>query len=71
MCDKGEIDRLTRWNFVGFQQDVENVLAFKARNADPIGWPNYANVLYAWYTFRGDYRSGKRHYLPLHLDSSF
>ncbi|KAG8956665.1 hypothetical protein FRC04_000143 [Tulasnella sp. 424] len=57
MCDKGEIDRLTRWNFVGFQQDVENVLAFKARNADPIGWPNYANVLYAWYTFRGDYRS--------------
>ncbi|KAG8911756.1 hypothetical protein FRC01_005538, partial [Tulasnella sp. 417] len=57
MCDKGEIDRLTRWNFVGFQQEVENVLAFKARNADPIGWPNYANVLYAWYTFRGDYRS--------------
>ncbi|KAG8902782.1 hypothetical protein FRB99_004117 [Tulasnella sp. 403] len=57
MCDKGEMDRLTRLNFVGYQVEVERHLAFKARNADPLAWPNYAKVLYAWYVFRGDYRN--------------
>lgn len=60
MCAKGEVDRLTRLNFVGFQQVVETALAFKARNAtDPLAFPNYAKVLYAWHVWRGDYRSGE------------
>lgn len=63
MCDRAEIDRLTRLNFVGYQADVENTLSFKARNSDPIGWPNYSKVLYSWHVFRGDYRSGSFIYL--------
>lgn len=59
MCDNKEVDRLTRLNFVGFQSEVEDTLAFKARNTDPLAEPDYAKVLYAWYVFRGDYRSGK------------
>ncbi|KAG8960780.1 hypothetical protein FRC03_006142 [Tulasnella sp. 419] len=57
MCDNGEVDRLTRLNFVGFQDEVERTLAFKARNSDPLAWPDYSKVLYAWHVFRGDYRS--------------
>lgn len=57
---KGEVDRLTSLSFVGFQQVVETALSFKARNAaDPLGFPNYAKVLYSWHVWRGDYRSGK------------
>ena len=59
MCENEEVDRLMNLNFIGFQTDVEDTLAFKARNTDPLSRPNYAKILYAWHVFKGDYRSGK------------
>ncbi|KAF8314772.1 hypothetical protein DL93DRAFT_2167187 [Clavulina sp. PMI_390] len=57
MCDNDQIERLVSFNFVGYQNDVEETLAFKARNADPRQKPHYSEVLHAWYVFRGDFRS--------------
>lgn len=58
MCDNDQIERLVSLNFIGYQSDVEETLAFKARNADPRQKPHYSEVLHAWYVFRGDFRSG-------------
>lgn len=58
MCDSDQIERLVSLNFIGYQSDVEETLAFKARNADPRQKPHYSQVLHAWYVFRGDFRSG-------------
>lgn len=52
-------DLLLEWSFVGsLQHSVEKLLAFRARNADPLAEPNYSKVLYAFFIRRGDYRSG-------------
>jgi len=59
MCHAGEVDRLTQFTFVGFQDVVERTLAFKARHSDPMAFPNYLLVLYAWHVRRGDYRNGE------------
>lgn len=61
MCHAGEVDRLTQFTFVGFQDVVERTLAFKARHSDPMAFPNYLLVLYAWHVRRGDYRNGEWH----------
>lgn len=58
MCHAGEVDRLTQFTFVGFQDIVERTLAFKARHADPLATPNYLLILYSWHISRGDYRNG-------------
>jgi nuclear pore complex protein Nup160 len=60
MCESNEVGRLTQFGFVGFQDEVEKTLRFKARNSDPLRFPNYYKVLYSWHIFRGDYRSGER-----------
>lgn len=57
MCEAGQVGRLTRLGFIGFQRDVEERLTFKARNSDPLKAPNYYRVLYSWHIARGDYRS--------------
>ncbi|KDQ20617.1 hypothetical protein BOTBODRAFT_626620 [Botryobasidium botryosum FD-172 SS1] len=57
MCENEEVDQLMKLNFIGFQSEVEDTLAFKARNTDPLARPNYARILYAWHVFKGDYRS--------------
>ena len=59
MCESNEVGRLNTLGFVGFQQEVEAILSFKARNSDPLRFPNYYKVLYSWHISRGDYRSGK------------
>jgi nuclear pore complex protein Nup160 len=59
MCECNEIGRLNAMSFVGLQQDVEHILGFKARNSDPLRFPNYYKVLYSWHISRGDYRSGQ------------
>lgn len=58
MCESNEVGRLNSLGFVGFQKDVESMLSFKARNSDPLRFPNYYKVLYSWHISRGDYRSG-------------
>jgi len=59
MCENNEVGRLNALGFIGFQQKVEELLSFKARNSDPLRYPNYYKVLYSWHISRGDYRSGK------------
>ncbi|ORY31381.1 nucleoporin Nup120/160-domain-containing protein [Naematelia encephala] len=57
MCEANEVGRLNSLGFVGFQKDVEVILDFKARNSDPLRFPNYYKVLYSWHISRGDYRT--------------
>ncbi|KAL5508105.1 hypothetical protein ACEPAH_5723 [Sanghuangporus vaninii] len=57
MCENNALDRLLSMNFRGLVQEVEAALSFKARNADPRSLPNWSQVLYTWYTIRGDYRN--------------
>jgi hypothetical protein len=64
MCHAGEVDRLTQFTFVGFQDVVERTLSFKARHSDPMAFPNYLLVLYAWHVRRGDYRNGESYLQP-------
>jgi nuclear pore complex protein Nup160 len=59
MCESNEVGRLNSLGFVGFQKEVEATLSFKARNSDPLRFPNYYKVLYSWHISRGDYRSGQ------------
>jgi len=59
MCEADAVDRLLALNFVSFSEDVESALSFKARNADPLARPIYSNVLYSWFSQRGDFRSGE------------
>ena len=59
MCENNEVGRLNSLGFVGFQKEVEAMLGFKARNSDPLRFPNYYKVLYSWHIARGDYRSGE------------
>ncbi|KAJ6538958.1 nucleoporin Nup120/160-domain-containing protein [Mycena capillaripes] len=57
MCEDKAVEKLVSFNFPGFADEVEEALAFKARNVDPRIQPSYSRILYSWYTFRGDHRS--------------
>ena len=64
MCEANEVGQLNSLGFVGFQQEVEKLLSFKARHSDPLRFPNYYKVLYSWHISRGDHRSaGEMMYL--------
>jgi nuclear pore complex protein Nup160 len=58
MCEDKAVEKLVSFNFPGFVDEVEEALAFKARNVDPRIQPSYSRILYSWYTFRGDHRNG-------------
>ncbi|RDB20540.1 hypothetical protein Hypma_012453 [Hypsizygus marmoreus] len=57
MCEDSAVERLLAFNFAGMADEVEDALAFKARNVDPRLPPIYSKILYAWFIRRGDYRS--------------
>lgn len=59
MCEHDALSRLLAMNFRGLIHEVELSLSFKARNADPRSRPNWSQILYTWYTVRGDYRNGE------------
>ena len=58
MCEENAVEKLVAFEFTGISSEVEAVLAFKARNADPRLRPCYSKILYTWYIRRGDYRNG-------------
>lgn len=68
MCEENAVDRLMALNFAGMAEEVEDALAFKARNADPRIRPFYSRILYTWFVSRGDYRNGE---FPLSLGTAF
>ncbi|KAF7301595.1 hypothetical protein MIND_00725000 [Mycena indigotica] len=57
MCEDGAVEKLVSYSFPGFADEVEEALAFKARNIDPRIQPSYSRILYSWYTFKGNHRS--------------
>ncbi|PWN44407.1 hypothetical protein IE81DRAFT_321298 [Ceraceosorus guamensis] len=57
MCESGEVHQLLAFSFPTLQPEMERTLAFKARNSDPIGEPNYYYILYAYHIHRGDLKS--------------
>ncbi|KAK4684665.1 hypothetical protein P7C73_g5499, partial [Tremellales sp. Uapishka_1] len=57
MCENEQVGLLNTLGFVGFQNEVEKLLKYKARNSDPLRTPNYYKVLYSRHISRGDYRS--------------
>lgn len=66
MCEEGAIETLVSLDFAGFASEVDDALAFKARNTDPRARPFYSRILYTWYTRRGDHRSGNSGFLAVH-----
>jgi nuclear pore complex protein Nup160 len=60
------------FNFAGLADEVQDALAFKARNVDPRVLPAWSRILYTWYIRRGDYRNGEAslHIIYLLLMSS-
>lgn len=69
MCEEGAIEMLVSLDFAGFASEVDDALAFKARNTDPRARPFYSRILYTWYTRRGDHRNGR--FLAIHLNHVF
>ena len=59
MCEDNAVNALMRFNFAGMANEVEDALAFKARNADPLIQPSYSRIIYTWFIRRGDYRQGR------------
>ncbi|WFD01846.1 hypothetical protein MOBT1_000526 [Malassezia obtusa] len=57
LCEAGALATLLRLHLGALQPRVERVLSFKARNAEPLGTPNYFQILYAYHSARGDYKS--------------
>ncbi|KAG8758806.1 hypothetical protein FRC14_007305 [Serendipita sp. 396] len=57
MCERNKVEMLLGFDFVGFQDDVEEVLSFKARNAHPLQHPIYSKIYYSWSIKREDYRA--------------
>ncbi|KAF9268301.1 hypothetical protein L218DRAFT_607126 [Marasmius fiardii PR-910] len=57
MCEHNQVSLLMNFNFSGFADEVEDALAFKARNVDPRSRPRYSHILYSWYLSKGDYRN--------------
>ena len=63
MCEDNAVNALMRFNFAGMADEVEDALAFKARNVDPLIQPSYSRIIYTWFIRRGDYRQGRCFFL--------
>ncbi len=59
MCHDNQVQRLLALSFIGYEDVIENELIFKARNSDPLAFPNYHQVLYAYYMQKKKYKDGK------------
>jgi nuclear pore complex protein Nup160 len=65
VCENGAASLLSTFSFAGLEADLERNLAFRARNSDPLGTPNYYKILYAYHVAKGDYRSGESSLMTL------
>lgn len=59
MCETGDVARLVQFPFTSLQPELERTLSFKARNSDALDRPNYYQILYSYYIFRGNFRDGE------------
>lgn len=57
MTESGKVSELLSFNFQGLQAHVENTLAFKARNCNPLDKINYWKILYSYYLEKGDLKT--------------
>lgn len=58
MCQKGDGAQLSLFPFPGLQEDVERMLVSKAQQTPVLSLPNYYRTLFAYHTYRGDYKKG-------------
>lgn len=58
MCENNQVELLLRFNFVGFSNQLERALMSKLQSEDPLSKPDYAQILFAYYVQKGDYRNG-------------
>ncbi|KAF9152617.1 hypothetical protein BG015_004987 [Linnemannia schmuckeri] len=56
MCQKGDGAQLSLFPFPGLQEDVERTLVSMAQQTPVLSLPNYYRVLFAYHTYRGDYK---------------
>ncbi|KAH7034357.1 nucleoporin Nup120/160-domain-containing protein [Linnemannia elongata] len=61
MCQKGDGAQLSLFPFPGLQEDVERMLVSKAQQTPVLSLPNYYRTLFAYHTYRGDYKKASTH----------
>ncbi|KAF9143575.1 hypothetical protein BGX30_000102 [Mortierella sp. GBA39] len=61
MCQKGDGAQLSLFPFPGLQEDVERMLVSKAQQTPVLSLPNYYRALFAYHTYRGDYKKASTH----------
>ncbi|KAF9922637.1 hypothetical protein FBU30_007246 [Linnemannia zychae] len=61
MCERGDGPKLSLFAFPGLQDDVERMLVSKAQQSPVLSSPNYYRTLYAYHTYRGDYKKAATH----------
>ncbi|KAF9374900.1 hypothetical protein CPC16_001011 [Podila verticillata] len=57
LSETGNGPKLSLFPFTDLQEEVERVLNKGARQTPVLAHPNYHTILYAYYTYRGDYRN--------------
>ncbi|KAF9581786.1 hypothetical protein BGW38_001079, partial [Lunasporangiospora selenospora] len=57
MCSKGDGAKLSLFAFTGMQEEVERMLCINAQQSAVLSHPDYYKILYAYYSYRGDFRS--------------
>lgn len=69
LSETGNGPKLSLFPFTDLQEEVERVLNKGARQTPVLAHPNYHTILYAYYTYRGDYRNGMQAgYIMDHLE---
>ncbi|KAF9906613.1 hypothetical protein EC991_000413 [Linnemannia zychae] len=61
MCGKGDGAQLSLFPFPGLYEDVERMLVSKAQQTPILSSPNYYKALFAYHTYRGDYKKAATH----------
>ncbi|KAF8944515.1 hypothetical protein BGZ47_004142 [Haplosporangium gracile] len=61
MCQKGDGAQLSLFPFPGLHEDVERTLVSMAQQTPVLSLPNYYRALFAYHTYRGDYKKASTH----------
>lgn len=70
LSETGHGAKLSLFPFTDLQDEVERALNKGARQTPVLAHPNYHTILYAYHTYRGDYRNGMQSaYSVEHLES--
>ncbi|KAF9427628.1 hypothetical protein BGZ94_004535 [Podila epigama] len=57
LCETGHGTKLALFPFTDLQEEVERTLQRGARQSSLLATPNYHTILYAYYTYKGEYKN--------------